>query len=630
VDFFRFLKDDLGVCLNEQQIEAVKLFGKRVLLEACPGSGKTTTLVSKNAYLILCGKTEPSDILTLTFSRASARDMEKRFYSLFGNLLYRPVHFSTIHSFCYGLLNYCRKKQILDVPELLEGKQDGRKLKIIKNIYLSVKNEYVSEDILENISNGISFVKNKLISPDSYETEFKDFPFIFEKYEEYKKIKNLIDFDDILLLAYSVLKSDRNICGSYAAHRFVHVDEAQDVSLLQHKIIELLSRDGSLFMVGDTDQSIYGFRGADPEYIVNIRKLYPDAKIIKLETNYRSTGSIVELSNNFITQNVYRHPKKMDTHNEKGKYPKYIAAKDSRDQIRKVIELLMQKCEKKTAAVLYRNNLSGIPLVHELIKKGISFYMRDNYSGFFRHPVVADVFNFFHFSENPDDVECFKKIYYKIGAPFLKSCISHIESNAGTARNIILSLFDIYWKNRDMREHLFRIKKAFKKIRRSKPYRAFEIMIDELHYGEYLKRNMGFSTVFSTLKQLADGKKTVSELKKNLRVVKKEIEQSYRMADNAAVWLLTLHGSKGLEFDEVILIDLVDGLFPSEKSLDNAAAGKRKLYEEETRLFYVGVTRARDEIFLIAPERLDGKTVIPSRFIKRFLDPVCSLPAHRN
>jgi len=630
VDFFGFLENDLHISLNKQQAEAIKVFGKRVLLEACPGSGKTTTLVSRNAYLILCGKTEPSDILTLTFSRASARDMEKRFYSLFGNLIHCPVHFSTIHSFCYGLLNYCSKKQILHVPELLDGKQDGRKLKIIKNIYFSVKNEYLSEDALEEISNGISFVKNKLISPASYKTEYQDFPVIFEKYEQFKKTNNLIDFDDILSLAYSLLKSDERICSGYAAHKFVHVDEAQDISLLQHKIIEILSKNGSLFMVGDTDQSIYGFRGADPEYIVNIKKIYPDTKIIKLETNYRSTGCIVELSNHFITQNIYRHKKRMDTVNKKGEYPKFIAAKDPKDQICKVIKLLTRGSEKKTAAVLFRNNLSGIPAAHELIKNGISFYMRDNYSGFFRHPVVADVFNFFHFSENPDDINCFKKIYYKMGTPFSKTCISYIESNAGRMRNIIYTLFDVYWKNREMREHLFRIIKAMKKIRRSKPFKALEIIIDDLYYGEYLKRNSGFSTVFSTLKQLADGTKTVSELKKRLRIIKNEIEHSYRMAGNADVCLLTLHGSKGLEFDKVILIDLIDGIFPSEKSLDNAAAGQRGLYEEETRLFYVGVTRARDEVFLIAPGKLDGKTVNPSRFIKRFLDPVCSFPALRN
>ena len=622
MDFLRFLKDDLNICLNKQQTEAIKVSGKRVLLEACPGSGKTTTLVSKNAYLILCGKAEPSDILTLTFSRASARDMEKRFYSLFRNLIPRPVHFSTIHSFCYGFLNYCRKKQILVMPELLEGKQEGRKLKILKNIYLSIKNEYVSEDALEEISNGISFVKNKLISPASYETEYIDFPLIFEKYEQYKKTNNMIDFDDILSLAYSVMKSDKSIYSGYASHSFVHVDEAQDISLIQHKIIELLSQNRNLFMVADTDQSIYGFRGADPEYIVNIKKLYPDTKIIKLETNYRSTGCIVELSNNFIMQNVYRHPKRMDTFNEKGKYPIYIAVKDSRAQVCKAIELLTQDSEKKTTAVLFRNNLSGIPLVYKLIKNGIPFYIRDNFSGFFKHVVVADVFNFFHFSENPDDIECFKKIYYKMGAPFSKTCISYLESDVGRDRNIIYALFDIYWRNRDMREHLFRIKKAIKKIRRSKPFRAFDIIINELCYGEYLKRNAGFSTVFSTLKQLADGTKTVSELKKNLKSVKHEIEHSYKTDNDAAVWLLTLHGSKGLEFDKVILIDLIDGLFPSEKSLDNAAAGKREQYEEEARLFYVGVTRARNEVFLIAPEKLDGKAVNPSRFIKRFLDPV--------
>mgnify|MGYP000850498660 CR=1 FL=1 len=630
MDFFRYLEDELNIRLNKQQSEAVKVSGRRVLLEACPGSGKTTTLVSRNAYLILCGNAEPSDILTLSFSRASARDMEKRFYSLFGNVINSPVHFSTIHSFCYGFLKYCGKKQILRVPELLEGKQDGSKLKILKNIYFSLSGEYLSEDALEEISNAISFVKNKLIPPESYKRELRDFPLIFEKYEQYKKEKNLIDFDDILSLAYSVLKSDEGVCAGYAAHRFVHVDEAQDVSLLQHKVIELLSKNGSLFMVADTDQSIYGFRGADPEYIVNINMIYPDAEIIKLETNYRSTACIVELSNSFISRNVYRHPKRMDTLNEKGKYPCYISAKDSKDQIRKVIELLADGYAKKTAAVLYRNNLSGIPVAYELIKNGIPFYMRDNYSNFFRHPVIADVFNFFHFSENPDDIECFKKIYFKMGAPFSKTCITYLESNAGASRNIIISLFDIYWKNRDMREHLFRIRKAIKKIRRSKPSRAFDIIFNDLCYEEYIKRNAGFSTVFSTLKQLSDGAKTISELQKRLGIIKREIERSCRTDSDSAVCLLTLHGSKGLEFDKVILIDLIDGLFPAEKSLDKAAADKKMLYEEEARLFYVGVTRARSEVFLVAPGKLDGKAVNPSRFIKRFLEPVYSFPAHWN
>ncbi|HAA25260.1 MAG TPA: ATP-dependent helicase [Ruminiclostridium sp.] len=631
MDFFKYLEDDLNISLNKQQMEALKVSGKKVVLEACPGSGKTTTLVSRNAYLILSGIAEPSDILTLSFSRASARDMEKRFYSLFGSLIHSPVHFSTIHSFCYGLLKYCAKKYILHVPELLEGKQDGRKLKILRNICFSTSNEYLSDDALEEISNGISLVKNKLIPPQNYKSEYRDFPLIFEKYERYKNTNNLIDFDDILSLAYSVLKSDESICAGYAARKFVHVDEAQDVSLIQHKIIELLSKNGSLFMVGDTDQSIYGFRGADPEYIVNIKKIYPDAKIIKLEINYRSTGCIVEMSNNFIMRNAYRHPKRMETFNEKGKYPEYIAVKDSKAQVSKVIKLLADEYKKKTAAVLYRNNLSGIPLVYELIKNGTPFYMRDNYSSFFRHPVIADVFNFFHFSQSPEDIECFKKIYYKMGAPFPKTCISYLESIDGRYRNIIISLFDVYWKNSYMQEHLFRIKKAMKKIRRSKPSKAFEIIMNDLSYGEYIKRNAGFSTVFSTLKQLADGAKTMPELKKRLMIVKKEIERSYRMSSDAAVCLLTLHGSKGLEFDKVILIDLIDGHFPSEKSLDNAAAGgKRMLYEEEARLFYVGVTRARSEVYLIAPEKLDGKAVNPSRFIKRFLDPVCSFPAHWN
>ncbi len=619
MDFFTYLKDELHIELNDQQKEAVKALDRRILLEACPGSGKTTTLVSRVAYLIFCGKASPSDMLTLTFSRASAMDMESRFQSLFGSIIEKPVSFSTIHSFCYRFLQYCQKRGILVIPQLLEKQENGGKIKILKNIYFHVYGEYPGEEEAEGLSNEISLVRNKLIDPEEFTSSFREFSVIYHQYEEYKKRKNLIDFDDMLVITYRILINNREIYRAYGRFIYVHVDEVQDTSFLQHKIIEILSQDENLFMVGDTDQSIYGFRGAEPEYIVNIKKQFPEIKIMRLETNYRSTGHIVGLANRFVRQNIYRHPKEMRTNNNEGEMPKSFYAKNEKEQWMQVIRLIERDETHPLTAVLFRNNLSGIPLAFELIRKGIPFYIRENNSNFFRSYVVFDVFSFFMLSSDPYDLASFTKIYYKLAAPISKSDIQVLNERMNGKKDIFTLLTDLYWKKKYMMDHLSRIQKAFAKIKHATPYKAIYIMEKELGYGTYLKRSSEGKEIFSILKYLAEGTKTTDEFKMRLRTLKNGMNQCYRQKDIARTFLLTLHGSKGLEFDRIIMMDLIDGQFPSEKVIDDMIRGDRRTYEEEVRLFYVGVTRAKCEVIFIAPQKKEGKSVIPSRFIEHFM-----------
>lgn len=618
MDFFSYIKDELNIILNQQQKEAVQAGDRGILLEACPGSGKTTTMVVRIAYLIICKKVAPSHILTLTFSRASARDMEERFKRLFGCLLDRPVHFSTIHSFCYKFLFHCQRKGHLVVPDLLE-QIDGRKNKVLRNIYYRLHNEYLGEDELAELSNEISFVKNKLISPTNLKSAFDSFPGIYSEYENFKKENSFIDFDDMLLMVYEILCGKRHLYEDYGQFKYVHVDEVQDTSLVQHKIIEELSRKGNLFMVGDTDQSIYGFRGAEPDFIVNIKEHYSDIKILKLENNYRSTKNLVNLSNKFIKQNTGRHDKDMRTENDDGKEPEVFIVKNPDEQLQKIIQLIRDKKDSLKTAVLFRNNLSGLPVAYKCIENDIPFYIRENYMSFFKHFVIADIFTIFKLATDSSDIESFERIYYKLGAPISKADVENLKSLMDRKKDIFSELFKHFRHKKHMLGHIGRIRGALKKISRTNPYNAFNIIENDLYYNSYLKKSMGALNVYSALKYLATGTKTLNDFKAKLRVLKNGIDNSLNNSGNDSVFLLTLHGSKGLEFDKVIIIDLIEGEFPCESSLEDLIFGNRKAFEEEVRLFYVGVTRAKKVLYLLAPEKSGNRDVSPSRFISQFI-----------
>lgn len=617
MDFINYLHNGLKFNLNDQQLEAILAPEKRILLEACPGSGKTTTLILRLAYLILCRKISPQNILTLTFSRYTANDMEKRFKRLFDRMIIQPVRFSTIHSFCYQFLFYCQQRGVLTVPQLIGNQNSEDKLRILRKLYFFTHQEYLGEDRAFELSNEIGFVKNKLISPEYYKSCFQGFPEVYFEYEVYKKNKNLMDFDDMLLYAYEAIKNNKKLFQEYGKFNYINVDEVQDTSLLQHKIIEEISKDRSLFMVGDIDQSIYSFRGAEPDYILNIKNHFPDTRILKLETNYRSTKSIVMFSNEIIKQNQFRTNKNMHTDNKKGKAPKIIYVDDLVKQVQTIMQIVNSRSSNTKTAVLYRNNLSGLPVAYAMILNGQAFDIRENYSGFFRHIVLNDVFAFFKLANDFSDFESFKKVYYKVDMPLPKEMLETIENHAEETGDIFHSLYFLYKDNNYMLEHISRIRKALRKIRVSKPEKALDIVEKDLHYSSFLKRHAGSVQVFSMLKYFARGLKTTEELKMLLRTLKNGIDQYYSRSLDTQISLLTLHSSKGLEFDNVILIDLIEGLLPSEKALEDLALNNRKTIEEEIRLFYVGVTRAINELFLIVPKNIDGKKRTPSRFIEK-------------
>ena len=304
-----YLKEQFHLSFTQQQLQAIETIDGPVLLLAVPGAGKTTVMVSRIASMIYEHGIAPSSILTITFSKAGARDMRRRYEGLFGQLEKETPLFCTIHSFCYQVVgSYCQATGGV-APQLIEARERSMAL---REIYQRINQEFLSEDLEEELVSNLSFIKNAMLRQEDVEqnekqpaenrvleTQVKNLWSIYKAYNNFKRDNGLMDFDDMLSYTLTILKKYPQILEYYQdRYPYLCVDEAQDTSKLQHAVIGLLAQKSqNLFLVGDEDQSIYRFRGACPENLLEFPKQYPKAKLLKMEENFRSTGEIVEHAN---------------------------------------------------------------------------------------------------------------------------------------------------------------------------------------------------------------------------------------------------------------------------------------------------------------------------------------------
>jgi len=403
------------------------------------------------------------------------------------------------------------------------------------------------------------------------------------------------------------------------------VDESQDTSYLQHQIIRQLAiPKNNIFMVGDEDQSIYAFRGAFPKALMDFKKTYPGARVLLMEKNYRSTINIIAAANKLIKQNDERYNKTMFSERGPGAPVKYKCLQERIQQYPYIVSLLKQQENLSGTAVLYRNNVSAISLAYEMYASGIPFYLREYKANFFRHWIIIDIIHFMEFSLNQANVKAFREIYHKMNIFISKAMADYAIKNSNTGRNF----FDIligYPGNTEMKNfRLLETKYNIIKMSRMKPEEAIEFIINELGYGNYIKRQNHSSSdelnslmlYISELKYIASKTRSIKEFKEKLAILKEVMDNSKHNREKNAVTLSTIHSSKGLEFDKVYIIDLFDGILPTSESINNLILGDKTLIQEEVRLFYVGITRAKHYLELIAANKLEGKSVKPSRFIE--------------
>ncbi|WP_427338190.1 ATP-dependent helicase [Caloranaerobacter sp. DY30410] len=628
--FFQLLNKKFGICLTKQQREAVLHKEGPAIVLAVPGAGKTTVLICRTLNLILNHRINPNNILTITFSKASASDMKNRFISTFGNILNIKPNFSTIHSFSYSVIRYFSKIKGIKY-ELLEGNDSKiNKNLLLKEIYYKFNKIQINEEKLEDLINTISYIKNMMIKPEdiNYFNNFgiKNLYNIFIEYENYKKRAGLIDFDDMLTLSLNILENNPDILAQCRKrYPYIQVDEGQDTSKVQNILIKLLAYPkNNLFVVADDDQSIYGFRGATPHELLNFKDIdYPDAKIFFMEENFRSTKTIVDISNKFIQLNKIRFKKNLYTKNEENEPIKIIKLNDEFEQIEYIINQLKKIKDLSNTAVLFRNNISSVGLIDKLERNNIPFYIKDTKKLYiFKHWVCQDIISFLKLSLDNTDIDSFQRIYYKMNGYITKKSVEYIKSTK-PKENIFESLINLPELKNFQKRNYIRLKSDFKYLSKLKAYDAISFIENELEYRGFLidnSRKYGNSfeysnTIISILKIIAKETNSINEFLARLDSLAKMLENT-RFNKNNAVTLSTIHSAKGLEFENVYIIDLIDGEFPSSSSIEALESNIIEPFEEERRIFYVGITRAKRNLNLITINFKNGERVIPSRFVQ--------------
>ena len=598
--------------LNPQQLEAVQTVEGPVLLLAVPGSGKTTVLVNRLGYMIYCKGIVPENILTLTYTVAATKDMAARFNHIFGEELSDRLEFRTINGICAKIIAYYGRMIGNTSFELCsDEKYTGQ---LLTNIYLNVEKDYPTESDIKGLRTLITYCKNMYLSADEIKKLGKDNDLdlyrIYELYNNQLKSQSMMDYDDQMIYAYKILKgSPVTLKHFQEVYKYICVDEAQDTSKIQHMIISLLAgAAGNLFMVGDEDQSIYGFRAAYPDALLNFEKEHTGAKVLIMDKNYRSNAKIVEAADIFIQHNKERHPKHI------------CATKQSASEINLVTipreaqySYLMKVAENPLTktAVLYRDSESVLPLVELLERNNVPYNIKSADLTFFSNRVVLDIMNMLKFAFVPMDAEIFMKIYFKFQAYIKKTDAIEMCNLAEINHSGILDAAEEVGMNPHVLGNCRSLRTHFKNMANENPYKAINRIENFMGYGDYLGANNIDTNKIFILKQLAKQEKDIPGFLNRLSDLRMILMEKENTTSTKFI-LSTIHSSKGLEYDSVILMDVLNGVFPNKvlRQHTKATAQEKKDFEEERRIFYVGMTRAKDKLTIFKYKDR------PSAFIK--------------
>lgn len=586
--------------LNKQQQEAVQTVDGAILLLAVPGSGKTTVLVTRLGYMVCCRNIEPGSILTMTYTVAATKEMQQRFGSLFGSQHADALEFRTINGLSAKIIDYYSRNYGKRPPFELQD-NDSELAKLVGQIYQKTNNEYATESTIKDIRTGITYIKNMMLAKeeiDRLDVGVQQMPEIYQQYCAELKRRGLMDYDDQMSYALAILNSYPAVLDYFQEkYRYICVDESQDTSKIQHTIIHLLAQKyGNIFMVGDEDQSIYGFRAAYPDALMNFEQDYPNAKVLLIEQNYRSTNEIVAAANAFVSRNKFRHEKEIVPTRGAGQQVHVIDAVDRAVQY-KYLFSVAQNCECETA-VLFRNNDSALPLIDMLERSGVSYNCRQFDGVFFSHRIVSDITDIIHFAYDPHDADAFMRVYYKFGSPLTKkAAIYACEQSKRSGKPILEELVTYSELSRYAKDGVINLLTLFPMIPESSAVKALQLIWNTAGYGQYVIANKLDAGKYATLCQLGENEANLQELLRRLSELRAVIQNHRNNPENKFI-LSTIHSSKGLEYERVFLLDIFDGTLPSKAVPNPASEDEIKHYEEDRRLYYVGMTRAKNELYI--------------------------------
>ncbi|KIL07680.1 ATP-dependent DNA helicase [Clostridium botulinum] len=599
--------------LDIYQNKAVITEDKNALIIAAPGSGKTTVIINRIYYLVDKLKISNGRIIVITFTKAAAKNMKERYENRFKQNT--SPFFGTFHGLFYKIL--LRTGKNIDI---IDGNIINKLIKKVLTKYF----DDINEDKIKEVLNNISIYKTSRIKLYEFRPSISReiFEEALECYEHYKKENGKMDFDDLAIEALDLLESNEKALIYYRKlFKYILVDEFQDCDELQIEFLKLINdgEDNSLFAVGDEDQCIYSFRGSKPMYMVTFDKMFKDSKKYYLSINYRSKDNIVERSKKLIKFNKERNNKEILSNKKDDGIIKFYTPYNEKSQGDILANLV--KNEKKyninyeENAILYRTNMEAMSVIDAFTKNHIPFRLLDRQYNFFEHFICKDLIAYLKLVVNPFDKESFIKI---INKPF--RYIS--KHNIDYVRNYTIqeNLFNILINKEDTppfkRKNLDELKKDFNYLNKISLGSAISYIVMDLEYIDYLKsycekfsQNLeDLEEVIEEFKLSAEGFKNIFDFLAHIENVSNEIEVSKNKNQREGVILSTIHGVKGMEFKNVYLVNCNEDTIPHSSS-------KEENIEEERRLFYVGITRAIDNLYLFAPKNRRGQLKEISRFI---------------
>lgn len=603
---------------NNSQLKAVKHKSGPMLVIAGPGSGKTTVLTARIRNLIEEYSVNPANILVITFTKAAANEMKSRFNNMMGRST--NVTFGTFHAVFFMIL---RAAYNYSVDSII--KEDVRQNIIKQAIERSRLEPDDLNEMMSNITGEISRVKTETIDINAYysascpEEEFRD---IYKYYVKTLKKMGLIDFDDMLLYCHELLTTRRDILAKWQQkYQYILIDEFQDINKIQYDIIKLLAKpQDNLFIVGDDDQSIYGFRGSKPEIMLNFDKDYPDTDKVILDTNYRSTGNIVSAAGKVIAHNKVRFAKNINTVNDPGDKVDIIEFNTQAEEYEKIIDNIRKESaldgNYSDNAVLFRTNSTAAGFVRKLVEYSVPFVTRDGVPNVFEHWIARDVITYMNIAmgsrKRSDFLQIINRPKRYIGRDYL------------TDAEISFDNLEKYYEDKNwMIERVDRLKYDILAMASMSPYAMINYLRKGVGYDGYLdeyaqSHNMQVRELYDVMDELMESArsfKTFNEWFAYIDEYGTKLRESYAAMDKQnAVILTTMHSSKGLEYPVVYIIDANEEITPHKKAVFAPEI------EEERRMFYVAMTRAKRRLNIYYARKRYNKEIEVSRFVKEIME----------
>lgn len=619
---------------QEQSKAIMHESGPRLVL-AGPGSGKTTVMIHRVRYLIEKCRIPEEQILVITYTKAAATEMEQRFYSLMGRRN-SGVTFGTFHAVFFHILQRSTKYTAADI--LRESERYRCIISIFQKLSCASSNavsgmqphqckpvsgRQLETEEIKQLLDEISRCKNSLQTAEEFSkrTETSElFLPVFREYERHRTEEGKLDFDDMLLECYQMLfgNAKERAC-LQQRYRYILVDEFQDVNLLQYKSLQLLAEpERNLFVVGDDDQSIYAFRGAEPGLVQQFRRDYPEAAVSLLGINFRSAECITKAADRMICRNQNRMKKKLTSQSGHDGRVTVLRFSGKREQYRGLIQLLMDSgIPKSEQAVLFRTNRQPRPLARILQKENIPFTLRESPASLLAHWISQDLLAYLRIAAGEEERSLYLRV---INRPNRYIARAHFPKAEVNQTEVLQSLSGKPTVFRNAR----RLFTDLKLLKNMNPFAAVMYIRNGIGYDRFLEEyavehSADYEELLDIIDEFTEYAKEAENVEQLMELLR-ETEDSFRAGFRQqkdkpvkrleeGVSLMTFHASKGLEFRRVFVIDLNDGVVPHRKSKTTGAL------EEERRLLYVAMTRAKEELYLCYTEKNGGRAALPSRFL---------------